>query len=238
MRCFSRCLLLVGALLLSVSSPAAAQEWGRGFFERMSGPRFKTNHNQLPVACLWNTETDYRISPFWKTFQDMEAWDINSKTGTLVKDTSRRMICLDFGYDLSENDNANDLGVPLIHFREFDADFGFPLERWHNALEALEPGIGFGFSRFSDDADDTWRFTLTPFVTVKPLKFGFRDKVDAPNKRWDWRSVIKFQVALVVFTNKVSNDDIGILVTPEPFNHRARWRFLYTVDAGELLGFR
>jgi hypothetical protein len=237
MRCSSRCVLLVGALLLAVSSPAAAQEWGRGFFEKMSGPRFKVSHQGVPIACLWSTEIDYRISPFWKTFQNMEAWNIESKEGVLVKSDAHRLICLDFEYNSSENDNANDLGVGLIHFREFNGNFGFPLEKWNNKLEAIEPGLGFGLSRFSN-IEATWRFTLTPYVVVKPLKFGLRSKVDVPNKRWDWRSVIKVSVGLVVFTNKVSDQDLGIRLIDEPFNDRARWRLLYSVDAGELLGFR
>jgi hypothetical protein len=247
MRCSSRCLLLVASLLLSVSSNAAAQEWGRGFFEKMSGPRFKVSHQGFPIACLWRSETpteiNYRVSPFWKTFKDMEAWDIDSKAGTLVNEESRRLVCLDFEYNLSENTNANDLGVGLIHFREFNGNFGFPLEKWHNKLEAIEPGLGLGLSRF-DNVEATWRFTVTPYFIVKPLKFGFRDKVDAPNKRWDWRSVIEVSVALVVFTNKVSDGDLGIrtigapISLNEPFNDRARWRFLYSIDAGELLGFR
>jgi len=242
MRYVCRSLLLVVASLLLASSPAAAQGWGRGFFEKMSGPRFKTAYNQLPIACLWSTETDYRISPFWKTFQEMRPWDVNSRVSmekTLVQKASHRLICLDFGYDVSENDNVDEVG--LIHFRQFDGNFGFPLERWDNKLEAIEPGIGFGLGRFSDD-DTTWRFTLTPYVTVKPLKFGLRKPVlehfNVVNKRWDWRSVLQVQLALVVFTDKVSNEDIGIIAPPEPFNHRARWRLLYVIDAAELLGFR
>jgi hypothetical protein len=229
-------------MLLSVSSHAAAQEWGRGFFEKMSGPRFLVSHQGVPIACLWRTETDteinYRVVPMWRTFQNMEAWNIEKKdVGILVQEKSHRLICLDFEYNSSENTNANDPGVGLIHFREFNGNFGFPLEKWNNKLEALEPGLGFGLSRF-DNVEGTWRFTLTPYVIVKPLKFGYRNKVNAPNKRWDWRSVIKVSVGLVVFTNKVSDQDLGIRLIEEPFNDRARWRFLYSVDAGELLGFR
>jgi len=237
MRCSFRSVLLAAALLLSVSPHAAAQEWGRGVFEKMSGPRFTVAHQGVPIACLWSTADDYRISPFWKTFQSMEAWDINSKAGTLVKDDSHRMICLDFEYNSSQNTNANDEGVGLIHFREFNGNFGFPMEAWHNKLEAFEPGLGFGMSRFTN-VDATWRFTVTPYVVVKPLKLGYRKKVDAPNKRWDWRSAIKVSAGLVVFTNKVSDQDLGIRVIDEPFNHRARWRFMYAIDAAELLGFR
>jgi len=239
MRYVSRSLLLIVALLVVASSPAAAQEWGRGFFEKMSGPRFKTSLQSFPVACLWSTETDYRISPFWTTFKDMKAWNIGERpVGTLVRGDSHRLICLDFAYDISENSDANDVDT-LIHFREFNFNFGFPLARedWPKAFEAIEPGVGLGFSRFSND-ESTWRFTVTPSVTVKPLKFGFRDKVNAPNKRWDWRSVFEISVGLVVFTNKVSNEDIGYPASVDTFNDRARWRFLYTLDAGELLGFR
>jgi hypothetical protein len=96
MRCSFRSVLLAAALLLSVSPHAAAQEWGRGVFEKMSGPRFTVAHQGVPIACLWSTADDYRISPFWKTFQSMEAWDIYSKAGSLVKDDSHRMIFLDF----------------------------------------------------------------------------------------------------------------------------------------------
>jgi len=230
--------LLAAVVVLSFSPLVAAQEWGRGVFEKMGeGPRFTTFHQGLPIACLWSTETDYRISPFWKTFQNMEAWNVESKEGILVKDDSHRLICLDFEYNSGENTNPNDVGVGLIHFREFNGNFGFPLEAWHNKLEAIEPGLGFGLSRFSN-VEGTWRFTLTPYVIVKPLKFGFRRIVDAPNKRWDWRSALKLSVGVVVFTNKVSDQDLGIRIIEEPFNQRARWRFMYVFDAGELLGFR
>ena len=83
--------------------------------------------------------------------------------------------------------------------------------------------------------------TLSPEITIKPLKFIPAGKVkihDGANKKGDWRGLIEFAYGAILITPKITNEDLHV-VGQEPFEHgwleRAVW---IRVTASEIFGLR
>ena len=121
---------------------------------------------------------------------------------------------------------------------------GFPLEHWpeHWWLAAFEPSVAAGAIRFLGDDFGEWRLTLSPEITIKPLKFipagKARTRENSANKKGDWRGLIEIAYGAVLIVPKIDNEDLHV-TTLEPFEHgwlqRAAW---IRVNASELFGLR
>jgi hypothetical protein len=232
-------------LVLCCASSASAQGWGREFMEKLSGPGpFEGIGLQFPVACQWNTTGPHRFFWFFETPIAMTSGsgDKSSKQGELVGKENSRLLCIDFQYTSLANKDREDVG--LISVRAVEGRVGFPLERWPNQwwLAAFEPSVAAGAIRFLGDDFGEWRLTLSPEITVKPLKFIPIEKArlneNNANKKGDWRGLIEIAYGAVLITPKITNEDLGVTQL-KPFEHgwlqRAAW---IRVNASELFGLR
>jgi hypothetical protein len=229
-------------VVLCSASPASAQGWGREWFERLSGPGpFAGIGLQFPVGCRWDTTGDQKFYWYFQTPEAMaDTKGDRGRTGQLGDEPSTRRLCIDFQYTSATNQHSEDTG--LIALRALEGRVGFPLEErglpWW--VGAFEPSIAAGAMRFEGSGFSEWRFTLSPEITVKPLKFlrPGQVKVRRPNKRGDWRGVIEVAYGAVLIAPKITNEDLRV---PQlaPFEHgwlqRAVW---IRVNASELLGLR
>jgi hypothetical protein len=171
----------------------------------------------------------------------MTASDDKSRgQGQLVGEESTRQLCIDFQYTSATNKDSEAAG--LIDLRVIEGRVGFPLEGhglpWWVA--AFEPSAAAGAIRFLGADFGEWRFTLSPEITVKPLKFirPAQAKVQNPNKRGDWRGVIEFAYGAVLIAPNVTNEDLRVTFLP-PFEHGWLQRVAWVrVNASELFGLR
>jgi hypothetical protein len=229
-------------LFLCGPSSASAQGWGREWLERLSGPGpFEGIGLQFPVGCRWNTPGDQKF--FW-SFQTPiamtpDSGDKRSTQGQLRGKESTRLLCIDSQYSSATNKDSENVG--LIDLRIIEGRVGFPLERglpWWAA--AFEPSIAAGAIRFQGDAFGEWRMTLSPEITVKPLKFipEIQGKVQNPNKRGDWRGLIEIAYGAILISPKINNEDLHVTFLP-PFEHGWLQRSVWVrVNASELVGLR
>ena len=142
--------------------------------EKLSGPGpFEGIGLQSPVACKWNTSGPQKFFWFFETPIAMTqgSGDKSSKQGQLVGKESSRLLCIDFQYTSAPNNDRENVG--LISVRALEGRVGFPLEHWpeHWWLAAFEPSVAAGAIRFLGDDFGEWRLTLSPEITIKPLKF-------------------------------------------------------------------
>jgi hypothetical protein len=225
------------------ASSASAQGWGREWMEKLSGPGpFEGIGLQAPVGCQWITTTPQK---FYWSFQTPIGMtpapdDKRSTQGRLRDKESTRLLCIDFQYTSLANKDREEVG--LISVRMLEGRVGFPLEReglpWW--LAAFEPSAAAGAIRFLGDDFGEWRLTLSPEITIKPLKFipAENAKVQNPNKKGDWRGLIEIAYGAVLITPKINNEDLHV-TNLKPFEHgwlqRAVW---IRVNASELLGLR
>jgi hypothetical protein len=239
-----RCSIVVALLLLSgVSSPASAQGWGREWLEKLSGPgSFQGMGLQFPIACQWNTPNGQRFYWYFQTPEGMSREDGNSQAprrGELANEASTRRLCIDLQFTSATNQDSAAVG--LIAVRVIEGRVGFPLEiRALPWLAAFEPSVAAGAIRFQGDAFNEWRLTLSPEITVKPLKFirPGRGRVEAPNKRGDWRGLIEVAYGAVLITPSITNEDLRVPFL-EPFEHGwLRRAVFFRVNASELVGLR
>ncbi len=130
----------------------------------------------------------------------------------------------------------------MIAIRVIEGRVGFPVEGrglpwWVNAFE---PSVAAGAIRFQGGAFNEWRFTISPEIAVKPLKFirPEQARVQRPNKRGDWRGLIEVAYGAVLIAPKITNDDL-LVPQLEPFDHGWLKRaVIFRVNASELLGLR
>lgn len=234
-------------LVLGCASSASAQGWGREWMEKLSGPGpFEGFGLQSPVACKWNTSGPQKFFWFFETPIAMTpgSGDKSSKEGQLVGKESSRLLCIDFQYTSASNNDRENVDIGLISLRAVEGRVGFPLERWPKQwwLAAFEPSVAAGAFRFLGSDFSEWRLTLSPEITIKPLKFipagKGRIHEDSANKKGDWRGLIEIAYGAVLIVPKIDNEDLHV-TTLEPFEHgwlqRAAW---IRVNASELFGLR
>ena len=240
MRCY-RWSAVLTLIVLGFAAPASAQGWGREWFEKLSGPGpFAGLGLQFPVACQWNTPGDKKFYWYFQTPEGMAEQRGDRSGGGLRDEASTRRLCIDAQYTSASNEDSAQVG--LIALRVIEGRVGFPLEArslpWWVA--AFEPSAAVGAIRFEGAGFGEWRFTLSPEITLKPLKFisPRLGKVPRPNKRGDWRGLIEIAYGSILIVPKVTNEDLRV---PQlaPFEHgwleRAVW---FRVNASELFGLR
>ena len=238
-----RCSAIFLLLCLCGASSASAQGWGREFFEKMSGPgTFAGIGLRSPVGCRWDTPGSQKFYWFFQTPIAMTpgGGDRSTSQGQLLDERSTRQLCIDFQFTSATNKDSGDVG--LIDLRLIEGRVGFPLEGhglpWWVA--AFEPSAAAGAIRFQGADFGKWRFTLSPEITVKPLKFirPRQAKVQNPNKRGDWRGLIEFAYGAVLIAPKVNNEDLRVTFL-SPFEHGWLQRVVWVrVNASELFGLR
>jgi hypothetical protein len=132
--------------------------------------------------------------------------------------------------------------VGLFEVRTVEGRVGFPLEsrRYPWWTSAFEPSVAAGAIRFQGGGFSEWRFTISPEITVKPLKFirPAQGKVGRPNKRGDWRGVLEVAYGAVLISPKINNEDLRVPQL-EPFEHGWLRRATFIrINATELVGLR
>ena len=238
---FYRWSAVLTLIVLGFATPAAAQGWGREWLEKLSGPGpFAGLGVQFPVACQWNTPGEQKFYWYFQTPEGMAEQRGDRGRGGIGDEASTRRLCIDAQFTSASNKDSADVG--LISLRVIVGRVGFPLESralpWWAA--AFEPSVAAGALRFEGAGFSEWRLTLSPEITVKPLKFirPEQGKVRRPNKRGDWRGLVEVAYGAILITPKVTNEDLRVTQLP-PFEHgwlqRAVW---FRVNASELLGLR
>jgi hypothetical protein len=234
----SRWLSGVAVMTLCCATTASAQDWGRGWFERLSGPGpFEGFQAGVPVGCRWDTSGPKTFYWFFETPLGMGQRD---RPGPLAEASSTRTLCIDFQYTSTTNKDSEDVG--LLVAQQFEGNVSFPLERerwpW---LAAIEPSIGAGLIRFRGPDFAEWRLTLSPQIVFKPLKLirpTEKVLVRSPNKRGDWRGIIEIAYGAMLIAPKITNEDLRVTSLP-PFEHgwlqRATW---IRINGSELFGLR
>ena len=232
---------LLALLLTAAAAPASAQEFGRGWFEKWSGPGpFEGLEIGLPIGCRWDTAGPQKFYWYFQTpFAMTRAASDHARSG-LADPTSARTLCVNFSYTSATNKDSADVG--LIALRLIEGRVDFPLERqkfpWW--LAAFEPSVALGMMRLQGPDFGEWRLALSPEITLKPLKFipAGAARVSNANKRGDWRGLIEIAYGTVFITPGVKNDDLRV---PQlaAFDHgwlqRSTW---VRVDVSEVFGVR
>jgi hypothetical protein len=228
-----RWLWFVVVVSLVCAAPARAQEWGRGWLERLSGPGpFRGIEIGMPVGCLWERRTnDIEFVPVW-----------DSPSNSRENDESRRLACFDGQFSSLSNKDRDEIG--LIEVRHVEGSLSLPLEftgNWY-WLAAIEPTIGTGAIRFQGTGFQEWRFSLSTRVVLKPLKLIPVGTTNIDRKRahrfGDWRGVLQFSYGAVYIAPHITNEDL-LVRTGETFSHGWLGRGTHiAIDVSELLGFR
>jgi len=228
-------------LFVGWASSASAQGWGREWLERLSGPGpFAGLGLQFPVTCQWNTPGDQKFYWYFQTPEGMAEPRGDRRSGGLRDEASTRRLCIDAQYTSASNKDSGEVG--LIALRVIEGRVGFPLEArslpaW---AAAFEPSVAAGAIRFEEAGFSVWRFTLSPEITIKPLKFisPRQGRVLRPNKRGDWRGLIEIAYGGVLIIPQVDNEDLR-LPQLAPFKDGWLQRSVWLrVNVSELLGLR
>jgi hypothetical protein len=238
MRLSTRCALAVAVVVLA-AGPARAQEFGRGWFERMSGPgSFRGTELGFPTVCLWKkADNTYTFVPYWESPQATHSTD------RVGNDDDGRVACLDAGVGVFSNADRETAG--LISLRHIEARFIIPLERFDVGpidLGFLEGQVGVGALRFQGSGFQHWRFTFSPQIVLKPLKLipgkpGTGLTRGKPNRQWDWRDILQFPLG-AIWISHIDNEDLLATGFP-PFEHGWLTRTSYfVIDFSQVFGLR
>jgi hypothetical protein len=225
-----RWLSLVVLVSLVCAAPARAQEWGRGWLERLSGPGpFRGIEFRMPAGCLWEDGGAIKFVPVWK-----------APLTPHEDEKSRRLACFDGQFSFLSNKDKDDVG--LIEVRHVEGNLSLPLEfpgNWY-WLAAIEPTIGAGAIRFQGTAFQEWRLSLSTRVVLTPLKLipVHTAKIERAHRYRDWRGVLQFSYGAAYIAPHITNEDL-LVRTGETFSHGWLARGTHiAIDVSELLGFR
>jgi hypothetical protein len=212
---------------------------GPRWFEGSAVPGFAGIGLQSPVGCRWDAPGEQKF--YW--YSDAGGCRTEgdqSRSGLIGDEASTRRFCIDFQYSSATNQDSGSIG--LIGIRTLEGRVGFPLEErglpyW---VAAFEPSAAVGAIRFEGAGFGEWRLTISPEITVKPLKFILpgMGKVRRANQRGDWRGLIEVAYGAILIVPSIDNEDLRVLQL-NPFEHgwlqRAVW---FRVNASELFGLR
>jgi hypothetical protein len=148
---------ILAVLLLGLTTiPAAAQEWGRGWLERLSGPGpFSGKDYGFSVGCFTERGTDQGFSFFRSP------------------ESSTVLSCIDLTFSDYANEESSRSQQGLVTLARAEALF-----MWLPPLQArggVEVGAGLGTMTFRGDGFDFGRFYVPVRLVVKPFRFFIRD---------------------------------------------------------------
>jgi len=215
--------VFIALVCIASASPAAAQAWGRGWFEQLSGPEFRTWEHKYPIACVWDSAgLRWFFQTPERTTQD------------------HRLVCLDVGLSYGSNKDREENG--LIGVRLLEGNILLPFERVLTNRHFFEAQVGLGAIRFQGDDFEEWRFTLSPRVVIKPLKLisprSARLDASNVNQRRDWRDILQFPIGAIWIAPDITNTDLRV-TTSEPFKHGWLKRADYfLIDVSQFVGLR
>jgi hypothetical protein len=223
-------------LMLCCATSASAQGFGREWFEKLSGPGpFRGTGIEVPIGCQWS---DHRFLWYFRTPEAMASPEKTRGGVTPLAQDATRRFCIDLQYTAQSNKDSGTVG--LIALRTIDVRFGIPLEKgggpWYWTA-AFEPSLAAGAIQFEGDAFNEWRFTLSPEITVKPLKLIPTRRGKIPNRRGNWRGLIEFAAGAVFIAPPIGNADLHVEQL-ETFEHGWLKRIALRVNLSELVGLR
>jgi len=137
--------------LLLAAGQADAQEWGRGYFERLSGP-----------GPFDGFDYSYRLLCFGSA--------VASPLRILPAKKEPNPFCLDAYFSPYHNTEEDRIERGKITMTRYEGELMWRLP-WDWANGSMEVGAGFGVIAFSGDGFDFKHLTLTWRAVVKPLKF-------------------------------------------------------------------
>lgn len=185
--------LVVVLLVVCGASPATAQGWGRGWFEKLSGPGpFAGNDLHVTAGCFHNTAA-HPFEPLWSDQAKAHeaAWCVDIEYSDYVNDTSRRA------------------AQGLVTFSRYQA-----LAMWVPTAPRLygsvELGLGIGVAGFVGDTFDFQRPVVPIRATLKPFRFLAKSRSRASG-------VVQVAYTGLLFPRALTNADFNI--SNQTFSH-------------------
>jgi hypothetical protein len=198
-----RHLRLVIVLLagLGTATPAAAQGWGRGWFERLSGPGpFYGTDVRLGVGCVPDA-IETRFDPLWK-----------SRTPA----TEPALLCFDAEFSFYANDDNDRRRHGIITFDRYQllAMYIVPQTRLNGAVEV---GAGVGSMTFRGNAFEFDRKFVPLRLVVKP----FRLAADSERSRQPVFGILQIVGTFLIFPEAIRHQDFNIVpvIDEDRFSH-------------------
>jgi hypothetical protein len=196
-------------VLISSPVPAAAQGWGRAWFEQWSGPGGFTGH-ELSITPL--CEVDSGRDP------GSIVW-----IGKAPRDQNTRW-CLDVGFMFLENREEDHSRSGEVSFNLYQATvMASPF-----ANGVLELGAGAGLADFDGDRFDSFtRFYVPTRFAFKPFRLG-RTGRGVP-----WTGIVQLVGNLHVFPKALSDEDFNF--QEHSFEHHFQGNLILFFDFSSLL---
>lgn len=196
--------------VLSVPAPAAAQGWGRAWFEQWSGPGGFTGH-------------DLSLTPICELKKDGG----DEGTITLIgrgKDGPNARWCLDVGLGFYENRDDDRPQNGEVTFKLYQATaMANPF-----ANGALELGVGAGVARFNGDRFESFtRFYVPTRFAFKPFRLG------RSSRTVKGTGIVQLVGNLHVFPNAITDEDTNF--RDHSFEHHFQGNLILFFDFSSLL---
>jgi hypothetical protein len=210
-------LVFVVCAALGVAAPTAAQGWGRGWFEKWSGPgAFYGTDVRLGVGCMPVSEA--RFDPPWN--------------GRNASPEERAALCLDAEFSFYANEDNDRAKHGFISFDRYQllAMYILPQERLRGALEL---GAGVGSIAFHGSAFEFDRTFVPLRATLKPLRIATRS--DDPRR--PVLGIVQVVGTLLVFPETVRHQDFNIVpaADEESFSHHFHPNITVMLDFSSFL---
>jgi hypothetical protein len=209
-------LLLIVLVSLGFAAPAAAQGWGRGWFERWSGPgAFYGTDVRLDIGCIPQTEA--RFDPPWKG------------RSTLVEEPA--LFCLDAEFSTYANEDIDRAKHGIVSFDRYHllAMYVVPGNRLQGMLEL---GAGLGSITFRGNTYEFDRQYLPLRAVLKPFRIAASSEERRPVL-----GIFQIVATLLYFPESVRHQDFNIVpVVPEDnFKHHLHPNISLMVDFSSFL---
>jgi len=204
MRRVVRCAVLAVALIWT-ASPASAQGWGRGWFEKLSGPGpFYGDDWRFTIGCLTDRTPSGESGPSeTSTFQPL--WSVRARGNATA--------CFDVEFSEYANNQSERPQQGLVTFSRRQVVMMWDVPKLDGAVEL---GAGFGNATFRGDAYDFSRVFLPIRAELKPLRLvdNFRRRNTTGNQgsrgRNGYTGILRVVYTGLILPEALTNTDFGI----------------------------
>ena len=210
-------LVIVVLAGLAVASPAAAQGWGRGWFERWSGPgAFYGTDVRFSIGCMPRSEARFDLP--WK--------------GRDSSPEERALLCVDaeFSFYTNEDNDRPQHGFISFDRYQFLAMYIIPQEGLQGAVEV---GAGMGSIAFHGGSFEFDRNYVPLRAVVKPFRSCPVETTGGVLPS----DIIQIVATVLYFPQAVTHEDFNIVpgVDEEAFSHHFHPNVTVTLDFSSFL---